>query len=113
MLAYSPNGAEVRVTSPVQNQWYELSNVGNASHSNFELGHWYSSAEIASGKVMEVDYAYAINLTATFGAGNEPTKEQCDLLFANYFEGSANVLGTGRIRSVNSSGLLPSYLYLS
>lgn len=57
--------------------------------------------------------ASAINLTATFGAGNEPTKEQCDLLFANYFEGSDNVLGTGRIRSVNSAGLLPSYLYFN
>ena len=32
-----------------------------------------------------------INLTATFGAGNEPTKEQCDVLFANYFEGAANL----------------------
>lgn len=28
-----------------------------------------------------------IDLTATFGAGNEPTKEQCDLMFANYFDG--------------------------
>lgn len=54
-----------------------------------------------------------VDLTATFGAGNEPTKEQCDLLFANYFEGSDNVLGTGRIRSVNSAGLLPSYLYFN
>ena len=44
-----------------------------------------------------------INLTATFGAGNEPTKEQCDLLFANYFEGSKNILGTGRMRSIGKN----------
>lgn len=50
-----------------------------------------------------VDNIMAINLTATFGAGNEPTKEQCDILFANYFEGSDNVLGTGRVRSVGKN----------
>lgn len=47
-----------------------------------------------------VDNVMVINLTATFGAGNEPTKEQCDKLFANYFEGTANTIGTGRVRSV-------------
>ena len=30
-----------------------------------------------------------INLTATFGAGNEPTKEECDKIFGGYFEGTA------------------------
>lgn len=67
----------------------------------------------AAGETFSIKDVMFINLTATFGAGNEPTKEQCDLLFANYFEGSGNVLGTGRIRSVNSAGLLPSYLYFN
>lgn len=44
-----------------------------------------------------------INLTAIFGGGNEPSKEQCYLLFANYFEGSKNVLGTGRMRSIGKN----------
>lgn len=51
----------------------------------------------------ELDDIVLINLTATFGAGNEPTKEQCDVLFANYFEGTDNVLGTGRVRSVGKN----------
>lgn len=50
-----------------------------------------------------IDNVRLINLTATYGAGNEPTKEQCDLLFANYFEGTDNVLGTGRVRSVGKN----------
>lgn len=50
-----------------------------------------------------IDDIRVINLTATYGAGNEPTKEQCDVLFANYFEGSDNVLGTGRVRSVGKN----------
>ena len=36
---------------------------------------------------MQMDNFMRINLTATFGAGNEPTKEQCDLIFSDYFEG--------------------------
>lgn len=61
-------------------------------------------------------YAYnvmAINLTATFGAGNEPTKEQCDKLFANYFEGTANTIGTGRVRSVDADGENASILQIT
>ena len=73
----------------------------------------FSAASVAEMPVFYLDNIRIINLTATFGAGNEPTKEQCDLLFANYFEGSDNVLGTGRIRSVNSGGLNPSYLYFN
>ena len=54
-----------------------------------------------------------INLTATFGAGNEPTKEQCDLMFADYFEGVKSFEPTGRIRSVDKNGLNPTALYLT
>ena len=47
----------------------------------------------SSGAIVKWGKTSLINLTATFGAGNEPTKEQCDLFFANYFEGTDNVLG--------------------
>lgn len=33
------------------------------------------------------DDVFVVNLTSTFGAGNEPTKEQCDLMFGVYFDG--------------------------
>ena len=67
----------------------------------------------SEGKKTTYEYIMLINIPQTLGAGNEPTKEKCDLLFANYFEGTNNVLGTGRIRSVNSAGLLPSSLYFN
>ena len=41
-----------------------------------------------------------INLTATFGAENEPTKEQCDAMFANWFDGTKSVSTPLRIKSV-------------
>lgn len=47
--------------------------------------------------------AITINLTTTFGAGNEPTKEQCDLMFADYFEGVKSFEPTGRVRSVGKN----------
>jgi hypothetical protein len=57
----------------------------------------------AIGETLSISNVALINLTATFGAGNEPTKDQCDLLFANYFEGTDNVLGTGRVRSIGKN----------
>jgi hypothetical protein len=100
------------VMTPVANQWYELSAVGD-SLSVATIRAQYPDAATQLGKVLEVDYCQIIDLTATFGAGNEPTKEQCDILFANYFEGTANTIGTGRVRSVGAGGINPSSLYFN
>ena len=43
--------------------------------------------------------AFAINLTTAFGAGNEPTVEECDAMFGDYFEGVKSFEPTGRVRS--------------
>lgn len=94
------------ISSPVQNQWYSFSKIVTATSTANQvlyLAQAYVDAATALGKVMEIDYLMLINLTSTFGAGNEPTKEQCDILFANYFEGSDNVLSTGRVRSVGKN----------
>jgi hypothetical protein len=44
---------------------------------------------------MEVQYVVVLNLTATFGAGNEPTVEQMDKILArfpnNWFDGTKNL----------------------
>ena len=40
----------------------------------------------------------AINLTQTFGAGNEPTEAQCKNIFPTYFADTKNVPMTGRYR---------------
>lgn len=71
--------------SPVQNQWYTVSGVGTSgvATENIEirLVHVYASAATANGKVMEVQGVLAIDLTAIFGAGNEPTSAQMDRWF--------------------------------
>lgn len=59
------------------------------------------------------DKIFAINLTETFGAGNEPTKEQCDLMFSDYFEGVKSFVPSGRVRSVDKNGINPTALYLT
>lgn len=43
-----------------------------------------------------------IDLTATFGAGNEPTKEQCDIIFDHYIDGLQGT-GNGKIVSVGKN----------
>ena len=93
------------INSPIVNNPYLLSGVITASstYNLIVVYHRYASTADANGAAIEVDNVMAINLTATYGAGNEPTKEQCDVLFANYFEGSDNVLGNGRVRSVGKN----------
>jgi hypothetical protein len=34
---------------------------------------------------------FMINLTSVFGAGNEPTQAQCDVIFANWYEGTMGI----------------------
>ena len=61
-------------TNPAINQWYPKTFVitaDNATQSIY-LYHTYESAAIASGKVMEAQYVSVVDLTAAFGAGNEP-----------------------------------------
>ena len=44
-----------------------------------------------------------INLTATFGAGNEPDLAACDAMFSSYFDGTKSFIPTGRARSVGKN----------
>jgi hypothetical protein len=63
------------VTSPNVNEWYQKTIIitnGYATQNNY-IYHFYPSAAIASGKVMKVQYVSLVDLTAAFGAGNEPS----------------------------------------
>lgn len=98
----------VNAAGAVQNQWYDKSDVvtiGGTSSSNRSIliEHSYATAADALGKVMEIDFAYIINLTATFGAGNEPSKEVCDVIFADYFDGTKEVQLNDVIQSTANS----------
>ena len=55
---------------------------------------------------------FIIDLTQTFGTGNEPTVEQCDLMFANYFDGTKST-NSVRIRSVNEDETKESIVYVN
>jgi hypothetical protein len=72
------------INNPQQFIWYNISSKINISvtlvgNVLIGLGHNYSSTANANGAVMEVDYAYAINLTAL---GITATKEQLDFWYS-------------------------------
>lgn len=76
------SGAETAaiINNPIIDTWYTIScvkAVGSTS-ANFSPSHYYTTAQISDGKVCQVKECGIINLTAQFGAGNEPTKEWCD-----------------------------------
>jgi len=75
-------------SSPVQNQWYVLSGLKTdtvgAGSVGINLVHSYTDAATANGKVMEVQYVLAFDLTAIFGIGYEPTKAQIDTIVSGY-----------------------------
>jgi len=86
------NNYFVNVTNPVQNNWYQssgIATVGSDFTGNVRLVllHIYADAATANGKVMEVQQVLVIDLTSLFGAGNEPTTQQCDEMFS-WFDGS-------------------------
>ena len=66
----------------------------------------YADATTANGKVTEYKEMFSIDLTATFGAGNEPTKEQMDRLLAEFpnswFDGTKEILPLKIINSLGS-----------
>ncbi|MGC7873916.1 hypothetical protein ACPUYX_20805, partial [Desulfosporosinus sp. SYSU MS00001] len=72
------------INSPVQNQWYTLSGIltWNGGYNTQPLRvlpyNTYADATTANGKVMQVQQVQVIDLTATFGAGNEPSQAWCD-----------------------------------
>lgn len=53
-----------------------------------------------------------IDLTQTFGAGNEPTAEECDKIFANYFDDTKSTIGAMRITSENEDKTEKSTAYI-
>ena len=73
--------------------------------------HVYDSAEAAAGKVMEVKEVMVIDLTATFGAGNEPDKETCDKIFANWFDGTKSTISAMRVKAVGKNLLKDGEFY--
>lgn len=72
--------------------------------------HQYADAATESGKKLSLDDIMVINLTARFGAGNEPTAAQMDLLAPTWFDGTVNVVNP---EMVNVGKNLFDYINLS
>jgi endonuclease/exonuclease/phosphatase family metal-dependent hydrolase len=86
---------DVEISSPVENQWYTVSGIisKEITYPSYVilLQAEYPTADDALNSQYEIDYVMAINLTETFGAGNEPTEEEMNLILGmlpvDYFEG--------------------------
>ena len=79
--------------NPVNGTWYDLSFVATqpadvTGNIAVKLAHYYATSAIANGKVMEVQEIIAIDLTARYGAGFEPTAAYMDALVATWFDGT-------------------------
>ena len=77
------------ISNPSQNQYYEISGILTASsigngNGRVLVAHQYADATTATGKTAEVQYISFIDLTATFGAGKEPTLAEMDRLMVRY-----------------------------
>lgn len=87
------------LSNPTINTWYNRSVAftGNGA-TEFRLYHAYADTATANGKVMESQYVAILDLTTIFGAGNEPTVKQMDVMmsrFANsWFDATPTQLST-------------------
>lgn len=119
----SMTSTKIRVQSTVDYSWQPTVAALTSNFTNYNtisgivtytnnhtkrlmLEHTYPDAVTANGKVMEVQQVLAIDLTALFGAGNEPTQQQCDEMFAGWFDGTKRMnlrLNNGQNGSASGS----------
>lgn len=91
------------IDNPVMNTIYTASGIiTNTSGIRVRAFHHYVDAITSNGKVLEVKDVMVIDLTSTFGAGNEPTIEECDQIFANWFDGTKST-NSARVKSVGKN----------
>lgn len=72
-------GSYLSQNTPTQNTWYNLSTLFSFSNTTGRTEVLLYATE-TTGLVLEIKESIRINLTAIFGAGNEPTKEQMDAI---------------------------------
>lgn len=117
------NYLRYNIDNPVQNQWYSISHIvtalNNTAAGRFEVITIYSNSASSIGQVTEVMNASAIDLTATFGAGKEPTLAEMDRLMARYpnswFDGKQPLniirnLYTDKANKVQEAWITPTLL---
>lgn len=83
---------DANVNATKLNQWQRLSwrNVRSSWNDNYTAQFRFDFEGMAGNTVAYIDDAMLIDLTAAFGAGNEPTKEWCDTNI-EYFAGNTTI----------------------
>lgn len=105
------------ISSPVQNSIYTVSGVtalsSTVTGSKFHIKPIlvYPDATTANGKSAEIQEVVTVDLTATFGAGNEPTETQCNAMFPTWFNGTNSTISAGRLVSENEDETETTYQY--
>lgn len=84
--------------SVIPNTWSRFSRLLTATDTTpvrMYFQHGYSTVEASLNKVMEIKDVIALDLTETFGAGNEPSVEQMDKILSQFtnswFDGVKNL----------------------
>lgn len=81
-------GGHTLKSHPTANEWYTMSAIHTMPNDNavvyFDPYHEYTDATTANGKIMEVKNVLILDLTAIFGAGNEPTVEQINAILSKF-----------------------------
>lgn len=87
-----PLVGDAGVNTTKLNQWQRLSwrNVRSNWNDNYTAQFRFDFEGMASNTIAYIDDAMLIDLTAAFGAGNEPTQEWCDTNI-EYFAGNTTI----------------------
>jgi hypothetical protein len=114
-VSYHSTDGSISITkdSPTTGIWLDFSAIANIGSIGYvRINTYFDSADAAEDKVIEIKEVMLINVTQTFGSGNEPTKEQCDQIFTNWFDGTKST-NSVRIRSVNEDETKESIVYVN
>ena len=89
------NGGETISFYPTPNTWNRKSAVLKNNASSIVFYHMFSQGGYVITDTIRLRRLFTIDLTATFGAGNEPTVEQMDAIMAKFenswFDGTKNL----------------------
>jgi hypothetical protein len=88
--------------SVIPNKWNRLTDVIVAINSTRFRFYHTTDTNYAVNDTFKYRNIIAIDLTTIFGAGNEPTKEQCDLMFPVWFDSIGGVNDV-KIKSVGKN----------
>lgn len=92
LWVYSPNST---TTTTATGNWQTVSVLGTADAGTVRIGFRFIDQTGLASQSIDVKSFMTFNLSTIFGAGNEPTKEEMDLLISilgiEYFEGEITI----------------------